>query len=118
MSSKLPLLDRLDDILNNTWILQRRNITKLILLTAQNLSQNSAHNLARASLGQVLDDVHALGSSKRPNVLADVQDELLAQLGRGGELGLDADKGIDGLASEFVCNTYDGRFGDRLCKQN
>ena len=36
----------LDDFLHDTRVCQRTRITQLILLTSQNLSQNSPHDLA------------------------------------------------------------------------
>lgn len=95
-----------------------RNITQAILLSRQNLSQDTSHDLAAASLGQVLDDVDRLGGGKGSDGLADLQHQLLADGLRISAAGLEGDKGVDGLASEFIADADDGGFGDRVCKES
>lgn len=73
-------MDSFDDLRDNRRIRQRRDITQAVLLAAQDLPQDTAHDLAAAGLREVLDDVDALGGSKRPDRLADLHDEVLAYL--------------------------------------
>jgi hypothetical protein len=89
-----------------------RDITKLVFFASKNLSQDTAHNLATASLGQIVDDVDCLGRRKRANALANLQDKLLAQVIRHLISFLDRDKRIDGLASQFVIDTNNGRLAN------
>ena len=79
-------------------------------------------HLARARLRQVADDEDPLRRRERPDHLAHLQRELLRERARGlvrrarvgvvGELGLERDEGVDGLAREFVGGAYDGGLGD------
>ena len=92
----------------------RSDITKLILLASNDLPQNAAHDLARASLGKITDDVDGLGGSEGTDAAADLEDELLAE--SVVDLGalLDGNEGVDGLAGELVGNTDDSSLGDRV----
>ena len=77
--------------------------------------------LARASLGQIRDDVDLLGGRKGPDDLADLDDELLHQArlicGVVRELGLQGDEGVDSLASELVGRANDGGLCDALVQE-
>lgn len=90
-----------------------RGITKLILLTSQNLPQNTAHNLTRSSLGQVVDSEDSLGSGEWTNGLADLHDEVLLDGVVVLVALLEGNEGIDGLTGELVVDTDDSGFGDR-----
>lgn len=85
----------------------RGDVSKLILLTGQNLSQDTAHDLSTSSLGHVGNDVHGLGSSEGTDALADLDDELLAQSLRGLDALLEGNEGVDSLASELISDTDD-----------
>src|SRR5262245_44781442 len=50
--------------------------------TFGHVTQQAAHDLAAARLGEVGRDDHRLGSSRRPDLLADVLADLLAELAR------------------------------------
>jgi len=71
---------RLDNLINDSGFCQSTRISQLILLSSQNLSQNTPHNLARSSLGQVLHNDDTLGSSKRANCLTDLEDQFFGEL--------------------------------------
>ncbi len=87
-------------------------VAQLILLAGENLSQNTAHNLARARLGQVGNDKDGLGRGKGTDALADLHDKLLAQGVVDLVALLDGDKGVDGLAGELVGDADNGGLGD------
>lgn len=87
-------------------------VTKLILLAGENLSQDTAHNLAGARLGQVRDDKDGLGGGKGADAFADLHDELLAQGVVDLVALLDGDECVDGLAGELVVDADDGSLGD------
>lgn len=89
-------------------------VAKLVLLAGENLSQDAAHNLAGARLGQVGNDKDGLGRGKRSNALADLHDKLLAQGVVDLVALLDGDKGVDGLAGELVVDADDGGLGNGL----
>jgi hypothetical protein len=51
----------------------------LIALASDDLAHNAAHNLARARLGEVVDDVDLPGCRKGTDDLANLEHELLIQ---------------------------------------
>lgn len=89
----------------------RRSITQLILLTRQNLPQNSPHNLPTSRLWKIRDDKDSLGSSERTDTLPNLQDEIFAELVVDFVAVFDGDECIDCLTSEFVVDSYYGSFG-------
>lgn len=92
----------------------RSDIAKLVLLAGENLPQNAAHDLARASLGKIRHDVDSLGSGEWANAAADLQDQVLAQGIRRFITILEGDEGIDSLASELVGHANHGRLSNRM----
>lgn len=70
-------LDRLDD----TWLRKRTEVPELVSLSSDDLAHDTAHDLARASLGQVADDVHFLGGGEGADDFADLKGELFRQSG-------------------------------------
>ena len=77
----LPLrMDNIDDFGNDRGIRKGADISQLILLSRQNLSQNPPHNLSRSSLGKVLHDNNALWRSKWTNCLTNLEDEFFGEL--------------------------------------
>ncbi len=93
-------------------ITHRRNISQLILLTGQDLSQNSSHNLSTSRLGQIWHDKNGLGSRKRTDALAHLKDEIFSELVIDLIAILNGHKGIDGLARELIAHPDHGRFCD------
>ena len=89
-----------------------RDVAKLVFLASKNLSQDTAHNLATASLGQIVDDVDSLGRRERTNALADLHNKLLTQSIRHLVSCRDRNKRIDGLAGQFVIDTNNGRLAN------
>ncbi len=103
----------------------------MIALACDDLTHDATHDLARAGLGQVGDNVDLLGRRKGTDDLADLEDELLdkggfvarvileftamesrsAQSGRMYDkrhVPLERDKGVDGLTGELVVSTDNG----------
>lgn len=92
----------------------RRDITKLVLLTSQDLPQNAPHDLPAPRLGQVRHDEYGLRRRERPDALADLEDELLPE-GLGGLVAvLDGHEGVDSLASELVRDADHRRLRDGM----
>jgi hypothetical protein len=89
-----------------------RSITKLILLTCQNLPQNSPHNLPTSCLGQIRNNKDSLRSRKWTDTLPNLQNEVFSQLIIDFVAVFDGHESVDCLASEFVIDTYDGGFCD------
>jgi hypothetical protein len=108
----LSLLDRLNDLIHDTGITQRRRITQTVLLPAQHLPQNTAHNLPRPRLGQIVDDEDRLGCRKGTDLFPDLQHEVLAGLLAGIGAILERDEGVDRLARQLVIDAHDGGLGD------
>jgi hypothetical protein len=104
---------RLDDAFDHAGIGQGRRVSQLILLSAQDLAQDSSHDFATSGLGQVVDDKDKLGSREGSDGLADLANEFLPQLRRVLELVLDGYEGLDGLTRQVVGNTNHG--GLRNC---
>lgn len=92
----------------------RGNVAQLIFLTSQNLSQDTAHDLAASCLGQIWYNVHCLGSSKWANAPTHLHDELFAQCLAGGMALLESHKGIHSLASELIGHANDSSLGNNV----
>ncbi len=90
------------------------DITELILLTSENLAQNTAHDLAATGLGQIRNDVDSLGGREGTDALAHLQDEFLAEGVVRLVTVLDGYKCVDSLAGKLISNTHDGRLGNRV----
>lgn len=105
----------LDD-LDNRGFGERRQITELVTLASDDLAHDTTHDLARASLGQVGDDVDLLGRGKGTDDLANLADERLDEtsLAIVLELRLERDERVYGLASELVVGTDDGGLSDTV----
>lgn len=88
------------------------NVTKLVLLTSEDLSQDSSHNLTASRLGHVGNHVNGLGGGKRTDALADLHDEFFAESVADLIAVFDGDKGVDGLTRQFIGDTDNGGFGD------
>ena len=71
---------RFDNLVNDSGFSQCTSISQLILLSSQNLSQNTPHNLARSSLGQVIHNDDTLGSCERANCFTDLEDQFFGEL--------------------------------------
>ena len=110
----LGLMHGLNNLINNTWIRKRRSITKLILLTSQNLPQDSPHDLTRSRLWQVWYWEDCLGCGEGTDRFPDLQDQILLELIVDLVAVLDGDEGVDGLSCEFVVDTDDSSFADGL----
>jgi hypothetical protein len=86
---------RLDDV-DYTRLRQRRQVAELVALARDDLAHDAPHDLTRARLGQVRDDVDLLGRRERPDDLAHLEDELLDQAGLICGVVLE-------LASRMIC---------------
>lgn len=104
--------DDLDDVGDDTWLLESGGISKRVLLTSKNLAEDSSHDLSRSSLWKILNDEDSLWSSEWTNLLADLEDEILA--GLWGVLGyiLEGDESVNGLSSELIGDTDDSGLSD------
>ena len=89
-----------------------RDIPKLILLTRKNLPQNSPHNLPRPRLGKIRHNINLLRRRKRPDALAHLHDELLAQRVRHLAHPRRRHERVDGLARKLVCDAHHRRLAD------
>lgn len=89
-----------------------RGVTELILLAGQDLSQDTAHDLTRSSLGQVIDREDGLRSCEGTDGLADLHDEVLLDRVAVLVTLLERHEGVDGLTGELVVDTYDSSLGD------
>lgn len=105
-------MNSVNDFAHNGRIRQRRGVTKAVLLAAQDLAQNTAHNLTTASLGEVVHNEDSLGSGEWSNRLTDLHDKVLADLLAGLVTLLERDEGVDSLAGKFIGNTDDGSFSN------
>ena len=70
-------VDGVNDLAHHGRIRQRRGVTQAVFLAAQDLAQNTAHDLTTAGLGEIFNDEDGLGGSKWSNRLADLHDEIL-----------------------------------------
>ena len=77
--------------LHNAWVCKSTQVTKLISLSGEDLPRNTAHDLARACLRQVIDKVDFLRCRKGADNLAHLE----------GELFLD-DPWVRGVVLEFT----------------
>jgi hypothetical protein len=120
-------------VIHNARLGNGREISELVSLARHNLPQNSAHNLARSSFRQIVDqELHVsrgvpqrlrmthnlLRRGEWTDDLADLQCQLLVQVGLlralRVELWLHGHKGIDGLSGDIVCASNDSSFGNAL----
>jgi hypothetical protein len=90
------------------------SVAELVVLTVDNLSENTSHDLARASLGVVTDEVDALGSSEGTDDLANLQSQLLLKTFSFLNVRLESDESMDALTSQVIVTTNDGSFGNRV----
>lgn len=104
-----------DDLVDYRGIGQGRSITQTVLLTAQDLPQDTSHDLAAASLREVINDKDGLGSGEWSNRLANLHDKVFTDLLICLIALLQRHKCIDRLASEFVSNTDHGSFSNHIC---
>lgn len=88
------------------------DVAKLVFLTSQNLAQNTAHDLTRASLGKIGNHVNSLGCSERTDALPYLHNQVLAKSIVGLVAVLDGNKGGDCLTSELIGHTNDSSFSD------
>jgi hypothetical protein len=88
------------------------DVTKLVFLTSQNLAQDTAHDLTRAGLGKIRNDVNGFGCSEWADALPYLHDQVLAKSVVGLVAVLDGDKGCDCLASKLIGHTDDSSFSD------
>ena len=66
-------------MIDNAWVCKRTQVAELILLAGDELPQDTAHDLARARLRQVPDEVDFLWCCEGTDDLADLEDELLLE---------------------------------------
>lgn len=95
----------------------RRDVTQTVLLTAKDLSQDPPHDLATSRLRQVVNNEDSLGRGERSNGLADLQNQVLAQLLAGIMPRLEGHERVHGLTREFIGNADHGGFGNSRCKR-
>ena len=105
-------LDRLDDLIHHTRITQRARVAQTVLLAAQDLPQDAAHDLAGSRLGQIRHHEDGFGGGEGPDTLPDLQDQVLLGLVAASGRVLERDEGVNGLAGEFVVDADHGGFGD------
>lgn len=102
------------DVLENVGVLERRGVTERVV-ARRNLAEKTTHDLARAGLGDRGDNVDLAGGGEGADNLADLDGELLGQLGEGLAAVVGAlhdNKGNDGLASKVVRDTDNGGLAD------
>jgi hypothetical protein len=87
-----------------------RCVTKLVFFASKNLSQDTTHNLATSSLGQIRNDEDSLGSRKGTNALSDLENEILSQLVVDLVTILDRNKGVYSLPGELIIDTHHSSF--------
>ncbi len=78
----------LDDI-DDSWLSERRQVTELVTLARDDLAHDTTHDLARASLGQIRDDVDLLGCGEGTDDLADLLNKRLDEAGFVGRVVLE-----------------------------
>jgi hypothetical protein len=86
----------------------------LILLTSENLSQNSSHDLSTAGLWQIGHNEDSLWRRKRTNALSDLQDEILPQLVIDLIAVLDGYKRVDCLSGQLIIDTDNCSFSNSV----
>jgi hypothetical protein len=105
-------VNSLDEELNDRGVGKGGDISKGVLLSGENLSQDSSHDLSGSGLGKVRDDVDHLGGGEGTDGLANLGDEVLAKLGGVLESVLDGDEGVDSLSGKLIGDTDDGGLSD------
>jgi hypothetical protein len=95
--SRLPLCaNSLDDLLHDTGVTERAHIAQLIFLPRKDLAQDTAHDLARAGLGQVVDNDDTLRCGERTDRATDLEDQFPRELRCALYVVLEGDERIDG----------------------
>lgn len=94
----------------------RRGVAQAVLLTAQDLAQDTTHDLAAPGLGEIIDDVDRLGRGERSDRPAHLHHEVLAHLLLRLVAALEGDERVDGLAGQLIRNTHDGSLSDQGCR--
>jgi len=114
LPSFLALLHRLQDLVHNRRIRQRRRVSQLILLPSQDLPHNSSHDLAGPRFGQVVNNVNCLRRRERSNLFPDLHDELLpCALTRINAI-FERHESIHCLSGHFVVDAYHGGLGNTV----
>jgi hypothetical protein len=67
------------DLIHTARLRYRAQIAKLITLACDDLAHDTAHNLARARLGKVGDDVHLLGHREGADNFTNLKREFLVK---------------------------------------
>ena len=67
------------DFVHNSRLRECAQVTQLVPFARNNLAHDATHNLSRARLGEVVDDVDPLWRRKWTNHLADLEDELFGE---------------------------------------
>ena len=83
----------------------------MIFLACKDLSKNSTHDLATASLGEIRNHEDGLGGCKWSNAFPDLQDKILLQLVIDLVSILDSNESIDSLSGKLIADTDNGSFG-------
>lgn len=104
-------MNNLDQVGDHVGVRQGGHVAELILLAGQDLSEDSAHDLARSRLRKVVDNDDLLRGGKRPDLLAHGEHQLLLGGGDVVDLLLEGDEGGDGGAGQLVREADDGVFG-------
>jgi hypothetical protein len=73
----------LNQLLDNGWVCERAQVSKLVRLASDKFPQNTAHDLARARLGQVTYKVDLPRRCEGADDFANLEGELLLELGLG-----------------------------------
>jgi hypothetical protein len=92
------------------------SVAEFMMLTVDNLSENTSHDLARASLGVVTDKVDTLGSGEGSDDLANLQSQLLFKTFGFLDIRLKSNEGVDALTSQVIMTTNNGSFSNRVVK--
>lgn len=107
----LRRLDCFNDPVHDAWIAQSRCVAQAVFLTRQDLSQDSSHDLAGSSLGQIIDDEDGLRRGKWTDGFAYLQDEIFPRLLAGVDAVFQGDEGVDRLAGQLIIDAHHGGFG-------
>jgi len=89
-----------------------RSITKLVLLTRKDLSQNPTHDLATARLRKIRDNEDGFWRSEWTNALSNLQNEIFAELVIDLISIFNGNERVNCLASELVVDADNGCFRD------
>jgi hypothetical protein len=137
--NKSTLTDLFLDLLDDGRVRKCREVTKLVPFTSRDFAHNPAHDLARTGLWQVVDEdtvgqyqfgflskrqqrekrsknnAHLLGRSKRPNILPNLQRQLLDQLVLLCRIKvvfrLQRHESVDGLSRHLVVHAHGRALG-------